>query len=177
MKKLSLFTLFAAMITLIFSGCEDSELLPVKDIEGIYVGTISDSDALKKTGYLKTENEAYAEVSKIGNGKIQVHIYDISNDVKVMLDYYEHTDSLYVCYTGDDFQNMYGHMLGQGHMQGGMMGDRQTHESSWEHHLYDEHKEGDEHFGGFNMLNHTFTYRFTRMEDGLTHNLIFQGEK
>jgi hypothetical protein len=177
MKNLRLFPIFAAMITLIFGGCTDSEPVSIEAIEGIYVGTITDKGALNKNDYLKTENEAFAEVTKIGSEKIQVHIYDDTMDVTTILDYYEHMDSINVCLTGDDFQNMYGHILGQDHMSGGMMGDQQDNETQWTHHLNDEHQVGDEHFGGFNMQNHSFGYQFMILEDGITHDLIFQGKK
>jgi hypothetical protein len=68
---------------------------------------------------------------------------------------------------------MYGHMLGQGHMMGGMMGDKNSNQSEWGHHLEDEHQQGEEHFGGFDMGNHSFNYAI-KMEDGYYH---FSGQK
>jgi hypothetical protein len=177
MKKIRLITVIAVMITLVFVACEDSESLPVKAITGTYVGTITNNNSPKSQDYLKTEDEAIAEITIIENNTIQVHLYDVELDTTFMMNYYEDMDSVNVCFTGDDFENMYGHMLGQGHVGGGMMGDLQNNETEWMHHLNDEHQEGDEHFGGFDMQNHTFSYQFTRMEDGLTHDLLFQGVK
>ena len=177
MKKIRLITVIAVMITLVFVACEDSESLPDKAIAGTYVGTITINNSLKSQDYLKTEDEAIAEITIIENNTIQVHLYDVELDTTFMMNYYEDMDSVNVCFTGDDFENMYGHMLGQGHVGGGMMGDLQNNETEWMHHLNDEHQEGDEHFGGFDMQNHTFSYQFTRMEDGLTHDLLFQGVK
>ena len=177
MKKIRLITILTVMITLIFVACEDSESLPDETIAGTYVGAITNTDGTKSKEYLKTENEAIAEITMIENNTIQVHLYDVKLDTTFMLNYYEDMDSVMVCYTGDDFENMYGHMLGQGHSDGGMMGDLQNNETEWMHHLNDEHKGGDQHFGGFDMQNHTFSYQFARMEDGLIHDLLFQGVK
>jgi len=62
-------------------------------------------------------------------------------------------------------------------MEGGVMGDLQNNETEWMHHLNDEHQEDDEHFGGFDMQHQTFGYHFIRTEEGLTYNMVFQGEK
>ena len=63
-------------------------------------------------------------------------------DTTMRFSHYYHHGSVKVCLTGDDFENMYGHMLGERHMSGGMM-----------NHMNDEHHQGDEHFGGFDMNN------------------------
>ena len=83
-----------------------------------------------------------------------------------MLEIYNHNDSIKVCLTGNDFENMYGHTLGQGNMNGNM-GNMST---DWTKHMNSEHQQGDEHFGGFNMENHSFGYTF-RMHDGEFHFL------
>ena len=174
MKNIKLITV---MITLVFVACEDSQSLPDNAVEGTYIGTIKDISGKNGEAFLKTEGEALAEVTKIGNEIIRIHLTSVELDTTFMLNYYEDMDSVNVCFTGDDFENMYGHMLGQGHPGSGMMGDRQNNETEWMHHLNDEHQQGDEHFGGFDMQNHTFSYQFTRMEDGLTHDILFQGKK
>lgn len=178
MKKIKLITLGAALIMLVLAACDNSDLPSDKLIEGTYSGTITDIDDLGKS-YLDTENDATAEVTILGNRIVQIHLYDdMELDTIFMLNYYEDMDSVNVCFTGEDFENMYGHMLGEGHFGDmGMMGDRQNNESEWTHHLNDEHDEGDEHFGGFNMQNQTFDYQFSIMEDGVTHNMLFQGNK
>ena len=58
--------------------------------------------------------------------EIEVHCFGKEIDTTFMLDYYEHNDSVMVCLTGSDFEFMYGHMLGEGHMGGGMMNDIQN---------------------------------------------------
>ncbi len=178
MKKNRLITIIIATITLVFAACEDSDSLQDnKAIEGTYLGTITDVNSKNNEAFLKTEGETIAEITIIGNETIQVHLYDVELDTTFMLNYYEHMDNVNVCLTGEDFENMYGHMLGQGHMNGGKMGDLQNNETEWTHHLNDEHQEGDEHFGGFDMQNHTYSYQFNRMENGSMHNLLFKGIK
>ena len=62
---------------------------------------------------------------------------------------------------------MYGHMMGQGHMNGNMHNSG----SEWMQHLNNEHEDSDEHFGGFDMQHRSFKYTF-RMSNGDFH---FQG--
>ena len=64
-------------------------------------------------------------------------------------------------------------MPGTGHLSDGMMSDNQNGETEWEHHMSDEHNEGDEHFGGFDMLNHSYGYTFNW--NGMDYH--FQGTK
>ncbi|SFF08509.1 hypothetical protein [Thermophagus xiamenensis] len=92
------------------------------------------------------------------------------------MNYYQHHDSAYVCDTGNDFEEMYGHMLGNGHA-GGMMDDMYNGETQWMHHKSEEHDEDDEHFGGFDMGNHSFSYTFRMNPDDNSDDLHFQGIK
>jgi len=56
---------------------------------------------------------------------------------------------------------------------GDMMGDMMNGETEWMHHLDDEHNEGDEHYGGFDMQHNTFGYQFRMGNETMT----FQGTK
>lgn len=176
MKTIRLFTISTSLLIVVLAACEKSESISDKVIEGNYVGTISKIDNIDGT-ILNLEEGASADITKIGNETIQIHFNSAVTDTTFVLNYYEDIDSVYVCFTGEDFENMYGHMLGQGHSNGGMMSDMQNGETEWVHHMNDEHQEDDEHFGGFDMLNHTFEYNFKRTEEGITYNMIFQGEK
>ena len=118
-----------------------------------------------------------AEINMMGDNQIEVHCFGENIDTTFMLDYYEHSDSVMVCLTGDDFENMYGHMLGSGHMDGGMMNDIQNGETQWMHHMNDEHEDGEEHFGGFDMHEMTFTYSFKMMDESSPYYLRFHGIK
>jgi len=66
-----------------------------------------------------------------------------------------------VCLTGDDFENMYGNMMGGGNMN--------NHGNGWMQHLNNNHQEGDEHYGYFNM-QHQFEFTF-KMSNGDFHFL------
>jgi hypothetical protein len=165
----------AAMV--LFTACEKEEEQGIQDssVEGIYTGTLTEEGTKGANGISEVEADATAEVTIVGENEIQVDCYTADFDTTFMLNYYEHHDSAYVCFTGERFEEMYGHMLGNGHMMGGgMMGDITEGETEWQHHMDDEHTEGDEHFGGFNMDDHTFSYTF-RMMNG--DNLMFQGSK
>jgi len=167
-----------AVVVIGFTSCEKAGDLNVIDIEGIYDGNFSVSSSLKAASLDGGEGDhGSAVVSMMGNNQIEVHCFGEEIDTTFMLDYYEHNDSVMVCLTGGDFENMYGHMLGEGHMGGGMMNDIQNGETQWRHHMNDEHEDGDEHFGGFDMHKMTFTYSFKMMDETSTYYLQFHGVK
>jgi hypothetical protein len=167
-----------AVVLIGFSACEKTENLDVNDIEGVYEGTFSVSSSLKSTSFDGSEGDSgSAEVSLMSNNQIQVHCLGEDIDTTFMLDYYEHNDSIMVCLTGNDFESMYGHMLGQGHMGGGMMNDIQNGQTQWMHHMSDEHEDGDEHFGGFDMHEMSFSYSFKMMDEDSPYYLKFHGVK
>ncbi|MGQ7871073.1 hypothetical protein [Sunxiuqinia sp. sy24] len=171
--------LFIAMVAVVFgfTACNKTDEPTDNSIEGTYVGTLT-ADGVKSASAESTgSGNARAEVTKINDEQIEVHCYSVDFDTTFMLNYFEDHDSVMVCLTGDDFEHRYGHSIGQGHMMGGMMGDMHEGETEWEHHMSDEHQEGDEHFGGFDMPNHSFSYRFEITEQNSTHFLNFHGAK
>jgi hypothetical protein len=170
MKKRNI--LIIAIFLLFAIACEKSEDATIYSIEGTYIGTISIESNLKNiTNTDLVSYPANAEVTILDNMQIELHCYGYDLDTTFMLNYFEHNDSVMVCITGDEFEHMYGHGYGEGHMSGGMMNDIQNGETEWMHHMNDEHIESDEHFGGFDMMNHSFSYNF-KMAD---HNYQFQG--
>jgi hypothetical protein len=179
MRKNKLLTgllLSAALLTI--TSCEKSGDLFIGDVEGTYIGSFSKSTSLKSALFDGSdEHDGIAEVTMMGENEIQVHCYGNEIDTTFILDYYEHNDSVMVCLTGGAFENEYGHMLGGGHMSGGMMGHMSTSQTDWMHHMEDDHDDGDEHFGGFNMHEGTFTYSFRLMDDLSQYYLKFYGIK
>lgn len=160
-------TLFSITAVLILFSCEKSDDLNNTDVMGTYVGTLT-SSLTNRSSNTESILPATLVVSSFGD-QIQVHCIAENFDTTVILDIYNHNDNVMVCLTGEEFQNMYGHMLGQGNMNGNM----QNNGSGWTQHLNNEHQEGDEHFGSFEMQHHSFDYTF-RMNDGDFH---FQGAK
>ena len=160
--------IFTLVIVVIFFACEKNDVLNDDQITGSYIGTIS-TDVSGKSSISATFKPATADINMLGN-QIEVHCYGEEFDTSVILDIYHKGDDIMVCLTGDDFENMYGHMYGQGNM---MHGNMQHNGSEWMQHLNNEHQEGDEHFGGFDMQRHTFNYTF-KMSNGDFH---FQGTK
>jgi len=182
-KRMIVVGAILAVVVMGFTSCEKAENLNENDIEGVYDGTFSVSSSLKAASLDGSEGDhGSAVVSRMGNNQIEVHCFGEEIDTTFMLDYYEHNDSVMVCLTGDNFEHMYGHMLGEGHMGGGLMGggmmdDIQNGESEWMHHMNDEHEEGDEHFGGFDMHEKTFTYSFRMMDESSPYYLRLHGLK
>lgn len=166
--------------TVLFTACEKeeaSEESQSNSIEGVYTGTLNEVGTKSANAFAGTQAEATAEVTKVGENEIRVNCYTADFDTTFMLNYYEHHDSAYVCFTGERFEDMYGHMPGEGHMGGGMMGDISNGETEWQHHMDDEHTEGDEHFGGFDTDHHTFSYTFRMNHGNEQPDLHFEGVK
>jgi len=154
-------------IIILFVSCQKSDDVGYNDVTGTYVGTLT-SNLANKSSEIAVAKDATVVVSSVGN-QIQVNCYAEDFDTTIMLGTYDHNDEVMVCLTGEEFENMYGHMLGQGHMNGNM----QNNGTEWMQHLNDEHQDGDEHFGGFDMQHHAFNYTF-RINNGDFH---FEGIK
>lgn len=169
-------SMLAVISFLVFTACEKQEATSVESIEGTYVGTFTREDGLKHLTQSEQNTKATAVVRQTEEDVIEVRFQSHMLDTSLMLNHYDHHDSVKVCLTGNDFENMYGHMLGEGHMSGGMMGHMHDGETEWMHHMNDEHQDGDEHFGGFDMNRHTFGFQF-RMNDEVPYHLNFQGNK
>jgi len=160
------FLISITVIIFLFS-CEKSDDLNFNDITGTYTGTLI-SGISRKSSNAELIKPATVVVTSFGN-QIQVHCFAEDFDTSVILDIYDHNDNVMVCLTEEEFENMYGHMLGQGNMNGNM----QNNGTDWMQHLNNEHLIGDEHFGGFNMQHHAFNYTF-RKNNGDFH---FKGLK
>ena len=168
----------AALIGL--SSCEKSDDLSDSTFEGTYRGSLTYESSLKSSPVASNGvSEATAEISDLGDGQIEVHCFGVEMDTTFILNGYEHDNMLMVCLDGEAFEGMYGHMMGGGNMHnnqnhsGGMMGGNDNSNTAWMDHMDSEHGEGDEHFGGFNMTEHTFEYT---MQTG-NGDYHFQGTK
>ncbi len=169
------------LIALLVVSCNketqmNNDLSYFDQIAGNYTGAFL-SESLKST------IEAHAEIQMNSDSSIRVHCYGGNIDTTFMLDLFSQHDSLYVCLTGDDFYNEYGHMRnvigsmmnGFGSMMGGN-GSTSSDSTGWMHHLSVDHKNREPHFGGFDLNNHTFGYSF---EDMGNNNMLmrFEGTK
>lgn len=174
MKKVAKILSLAFLAAFTIAGCNKPDDLTDNSIEGTYTGTLTRKSA---TGTIIGSSSATASISKTSEGLIQVHCFGTGIDTTFMLNYYENRDSVMVCFTGTAFQNTYGHMMGHGHMMGGMMGDIKPGQTQWQHHMADEHKAGDKHYGGFDMMNHSFGYTFHNYNGGNHMIMNFEGTK
>ncbi|MFO8234669.1 MAG: hypothetical protein R6U04_04590 [Bacteroidales bacterium] len=162
---------------LVLTACETREDISIKPIEGSYQGIFTRADDSTNLTRKKQNKNATATVRHADDGVIEVHFHGQMMDTTMMLNYYDHHDNVMVCLTGDDFENMYGHMSGDEHMSDGMMDHMNDGETEWMHHMNEEHQDGDEHFGGVDMNSHTFDFQFRMMDDGVPYYLNFQGVK
>lgn len=192
MEQLKNIGFCAVLAFTMLASCQKDELSEPQNIAGSYVGTLTTKSA---SGAITATNTATADISGESEGLIQVHCYGASIDTTFMLNYYDDRDSIMVCLTGNDFQNTYGHMMGQGHSTGGMMGQGQTNGgmmggntssgmmgstssgTTWQNHMTSEHTTGDMHYGGFNKMNNSFGYRFLMNQQNNSITMEFQGNK
>lgn len=136
-----------------------------KGIVGTYKGTLT-------KGSLKNAVEATTDVTKTDFNMVQIHCYSTVLDTTYVMELFENGDSLMVCNIGSDFMNQYGHARMNGHH---MMGSANW--QDWLHHMDEEHNQGDEHFGGFNMVDHSFDYKFMMSDNLNDYTLQFNGKK
>jgi hypothetical protein len=170
MKKNKIITvIISALFVLSIVSCSKDETSNDRDyldsIAGTYVGEFT---TVQKT----TETIATANVTLTNNDQLQIHCYGETLDTTIIMDAFQNSDSIMLCNTGENFYNEYGHMENGYHMMD--MGMNQT---DWMHHMQDEHQDGDEHYGGFNMQNHSFHYAFKMMENDTVYMNEFNGMK
>ncbi|HZK94322.1 MAG TPA: hypothetical protein VFC67_08955 [Prolixibacteraceae bacterium] len=168
--------LFAFAGTFIFSACNKDEKVVNQSVEGTYIGSFTTTSTLKNATTTTTGNVMDTAIVKlVSNGQINVHCFGDDMDSTFILNTYQNGDSLMVCLDGQDFDHEYGHMMGEGSMMGGgMMGNNST---EWGQHMNGEHQVGDNHFGGFDMQNGTFSYSFKMMDGTSTNYRKFQGTR
>jgi len=158
------------IVAILFSACQkestnnDSDYL--SDLVGSYSGDFSNESGLNLS------SQGTADVV-IVNDQLQIHCYGDYMDTTFIMDAFENGDSIMVCNTGEAFEMQYGHM-GNG---GNHMMDMNNTESEWQHHMNDDHSNGDIHYGGFDMKMHTFEYKFRMMEDDSVYFIMFNGSK
>lgn len=178
MKKLRILTLMGVAVLIGLNSCQESDDLSVPTIEGTYKGSLAYDSNLKSTlGDGIGSSDATAEISDLGDGQIEVHCFSEILDTTFVLNYYEDNNMVMVCLDGAAFESTYGHMMGMGGMHGDNNHNGETmhnnNSSEWNDHMNRDHNDGDEHFGGFNMTDHTFDYTM-QTELGDYH---FQGTK
>jgi hypothetical protein len=178
--------LMIGMVGLIFMGlisCEKETKILDKSIDGTYVGEFINSNTLKSVLDNPMGDSATAIITMMDSTQIKFHCYGSNFDSTLILNMFDDDDSMYVCLTGNDFNHEYGHMMGYGNgMMGNGMGMGNGHmmtdtTTKWGKHLYNDHKPGDMHFGGFNMMDHTFDYAFKMMNGNAINYMHFHGKK
>ena len=156
------------LVALIIKGCAEQESEPnaaINEVTGNYIGTLRSSTGV--------DDLAHGEISISDNNQIIFHCYNDSFDSTMVLDIYEHQDNINVCSTEEAFELEYGHIMGQGHM----MHRNNTSGTLWEHHLTDEHAQGDMHYGYYEKKDQMFYYTFHMTENHTQYELNFQSVK
>ncbi len=134
-------------------------------VVGTYIGTL-------KNGTTGNFVDATADVIKTDESIVQIHCYSTNLDTTFVMEIFENGDSMMVCNIGSEFKNQYGHgRMNKHHMMGN------TNWQNWMHHKDEEHSQGDEHFGGFNMKDHSFNYTFIMSDPLKSFTLQFNGKK
>ncbi len=158
MKNLIL--IFIATLILSFTSCDNaSNDFEISSIAGTYVGTTTSDFASKSS---VPDKNVIADVKIIGN-QIEVHLLGEGLDVDLILESFENNDRIMVCLTGEDYENMYGYVHGEGMMsaKGTDMDDMNNGNTEWMSHLNASHNPDEEHFySGFDSTHHTFNLTF-----------------
>ena len=171
MKTKSLkFIVLTVLIAFVLSSCNKDETNTdnrtyLDDITGTYSGVFT-------TEINQEDVPGTAVVSKTSDNELQIHCYGEIMDTTIIMDAYENGDSIMLCNTGSDFEHEYGHMGNGYHMMDMMQG-----ETEWMHHMNTDHQAGDEHFGGFDMMDDSFGFMFRRMHNDTLQIINFNGIK
>lgn len=118
------------------------------EVSGTYKGTITSSEEPNDS------RTAQLTVTSVNSNTAQFDLVSPLMDTSFMMNLYDNNDSVMVCFTENMFYQQYGHHLDEEHH---MMGDNDHME--WGHHMDEQHEPGDEHYGGFDTNNHSFSYR------------------
>ena len=142
------------IVPLIFVACSkdddenpDSQKLS-QAVTGTYKGSIISSNDPANP------HDAVITVTETDENTVHLNLVSDMLDTSFMLNLYVHGDSVMTCFTEGEFYEHYGHNLDEDHH---MMGGDDN--MNWEHHIDEQHEPGDEHYGGFNMNHHSFSYR------------------
>ena len=151
--------LFLLIMILSISGCDKNEEIEPDSIDGTYNGSIRVEGAANldsKVSY----NSIVGEITTMGN-QLEFHCYGEDIDITMMLEYFEHYESIMVCLTGNDYSDLYGHLHGSGMISGMGINHMTSVNTDWERHLRSSHNQDDPHFlSGFNMKDRTFNCTF-----------------
>jgi len=153
------------IISVLALSCQkekQTEIGLTENVVGTYKGTLKS---------LETGNTilATADIIKTDESIVQIHCYSTALDTTFVMEMFEYGDSLMLCNIGNDFKDQYGHdRMNEHHMM------EQTNRQDWTHHMDEEHNQGDVHYGGFNMVDHSFGYTFIMGNDSTLH---FNGKK
>nr|NQU90280.1 hypothetical protein [Bacteroidota bacterium] len=152
MKKQALILLTVVfLIPFLFVACEkektENPTNLTTDVTGTYKGSITPSNDPDKS------QDAIIEITRADENTVYLNMMSDILDTTFMLNLYENEDSIMVCFTEERFYEEYGHQLDEGHH---MMGEGD--DWSWMHHMVEQHQTGEEHFGGFELDHHTFSY-------------------
>ena len=115
-----------------------------------------------------------AIVTSADNSQLTIQCISEDMDTTFIVDAFDDGDSVMVCYTGQDFTDMYGHMEDDDNM---MMHMEDSNETDWMRHLEMNHSDGDTHPGGFDKKDHTFFYSMKVMNGNSEQLVRFEGVK
>ena len=166
--KISMIALIAIAITV--TSCnkaDNSQPNLTAGVTGTYDGTLT-------TNNLKGISPAKADITAVNDYTIEIHCYGEDIDTTFMLELYEDGDMMRVCFTDDDFYGEYGHNKQEDHhMMGGNGGW-----TNWNQHMNNDHGEGDQHYGYFDMNKGQFDYTFNiEVTGGTTYTQEFSGSR
>jgi hypothetical protein len=187
--------LFVALVlvnAVIFTSCtkEESseEETPANEslsssVEGTYNGTLKNSST-------NESRSATLQIVKINDSLVSMHCVADGFDSTIINLLYQNFDSTMVCYSGQDFNNHYGHNLNNynfcnsqpngwnsGWCNTNNCWSGENNWNAWTNHLNTQHDKHDQHFGGFHMNSLSCNYSFPMNIGNTNYFEIFLGTK
>jgi len=166
-----------AITGLLFMSCEkdnktpagninDTPIVLADEVVGNYSGLIVNSSTDQSQSavlVVNAINDSVVTLSCIANGI----------DTTIMVQLYENSQQINVCFLGQDFYNQYGYNLNnndfctskpEGWNNDWCMNNNcwggQDQWNAWTNHQNSQHNQGDVHFGGFDLENISCNYGF-----------------
>lgn len=161
----------------LFTSCnkDDDENIETNDPTGEVTGTYTGS---LTTDNNKSSRDASVVVTLETEYSLRIHCFANDFDTTLIYNMFQNGDSVMICYSGQNFNNEYGHHMSTNWNNCSENWNGTNYQMcTWDKHMMDDHNTGDVHYGGFNMNNHTFNYRFKVTNNSSTYFEEFSGTK
>lgn len=184
----SILVLSLIVATVFAVSCKKTDTNPnnvilSNEVVGDYTGQLKNSQTNQPA-------PATLSVTPINDSMVSIHCISDSFDTTVNMMLYSNNDSVMTCFTGQDFENEYGHSLDNHNFcnskpQGWHSGWENGHDNwwggqnmmnnAWNNHMNTQHEQGDQHFGGFYPSTNSCNFTFNVELNNIVYTETFTG--